>query len=381
MQQYRYHVRRSQQIKVLGRTKEAEYEYYRFANQYSGVVTYNELFHSLLLVDNMTTTSPFDNNSPSCRHYQVVNHSTTPSRVRQASLSCGPSFVLPGFMKAGTTYLFGVLTRHHPHILNALRGTGFKETGCYLPSSRREDRMDCFPFVQPSDHMLFGDGTVWYMFRRDVQELLLADNPDIKLIVCIRDPVERTVSHHRFYYRQLAYKKGSLQDINEILGIVFDRSEGNIMDWHDLAWAIVREQDATNRTLLEHSLQSSIFKGLKPKKQKRYKVYGQMIVHSLYYPAIHHWYSKIPVDNLLVVPVDTLDTRRVAVDLKMEFIRNFTGRTGTGIDDDHQHHHHHRLDASHPEDSNQSDREGSIESADKVMDNLYLLYQYNRIFR
>lgn len=363
VQQYLYHVKRSQ-IKVLGRTKRAENEYYRFANQYSGVVTYNEFYHSL---DNDNTASPFDS-SPSCRNYQVDNRSM-PSRVRQASLSCGPSFVLPGFMKAGTTYLFGVLTRH-PHILNALRGTGFKETGCYLPSSRRENHMDCFPFVEPSDQMFFGDGTVWYMFRTDVQELLLADNPGIKLVVCIRDPVERTVSHHRFYYRQLSYKKGTVQDINEILGIVFDRSEGNIMDWHDLAWAIVREQDAANRTLLIHSLQSSIFAGLKPKKQMRYKVYGQMIVHSLYFPAIHHWYSKIKRDNLLVVPVDTLDTRRVAVDLKMEFIRNFTGT------DEHPR----RLDASHSEDNDSNEREAAV-SADKVIDDLYLLHQYNRIFR
>ena len=363
VQQYLHHVKRSQ-IKVLGRTKRAEYEYYRFANQYSRVVTYNELYHSM---DKDNTASLFDS-SPSCRNYQVDNRSM-PSRVRQASLSCGPSFVLPGFMKAGTTFLFGVLTRH-PHILNALRGTGFKETGCYLPSSRRENYMDCFPFVEPSDQMLFGDGTVWYMFRRDVQELLLADNPSIKLIVCIRDPVERTVSHHRFYYRQLAYKKGTVQDINEILGIVFDRSEGNIMDWHDLAWEIVREQDATNRILLIHSLQSSIFAGLKPKKQKRYKVYGQMIVHSLYFPAIHHWYSKIKADNLLVVPVDTLDTRQVAVDLKMEFIRNFTGT------DEHPR----RLDTFQSED-NDSNEHKAARSADKVIDNLYLLHQYNRIFR
>jgi len=346
MQQYRYHLKRSQ-IKVLGRTKRAEYEYYRFANQYNGTITYNELYHS-------RSRSPFVNLS--CRNFQMTDR-LTPPQARQALLSCGPSFVLPGFMKAGTTYLFGVLTRH-PHVLNALRGVGFKETGCYLPSSRRDNRMNCFPFVEPSDHMYFGDGTVWYMFRSDVQQLLLADNPSIKLVVCIRNPVERTISHHRFYYKQLSYKNGTVQDINDILSILFDRSEGNIMDWHDLAWAIVREQDAEKRALLVHSLQSSVFAGLKPRKQKRYKVYGQMIVHSLYFPAIHHWYSKIPSDNLLVIPVDTLNTGRITLDVKMEFIRNFTG-TGDP-----------RLSR---------DRETLTSTRD--IDNLYLLYQYNRIFR
>jgi hypothetical protein len=95
-----------------------------------------------------------------------------------------------------------------------------------------------------------------------------------------------------------------------------------------------------------------------------------MIVHSLYFPAIHHWYSKIKGDNLLVVPVDTLDTRQVAVDLKMEFIRNFTGT------DEHPR----RLDTFQSED-NDSNVHKAARSADKVIDNLYLLHQYNRIFR
>jgi hypothetical protein len=55
-------------------------------------------------------------------------------------------------MKAGTTYLFDMLVKH-PQILPALRGYGFKETGCYLSDDQTPDpsRMNCFPFVESEE--------------------------------------------------------------------------------------------------------------------------------------------------------------------------------------------------------------------------------------
>lgn len=89
----------------------------------------------------------------SCSHYDVVSNRQTENReTNQAKSSCSLTFMIPGFMKAGTTFLFETLGRH-PQVLMALRGVAFKETGCYLGSqmtqSRRGQRMSCYPFVEP----------------------------------------------------------------------------------------------------------------------------------------------------------------------------------------------------------------------------------------
>jgi len=72
----------------------------------------------------------------------------------QAKRSCTLSFVVPGFMKAGTTYLFDLLSKH-PQILLALKGVVFKETGCYYTNSFNKnvsyERMNCFPFIESHD--------------------------------------------------------------------------------------------------------------------------------------------------------------------------------------------------------------------------------------
>ena len=69
----------------------------------------------------------------------------------QASLSRAPAFVIPGFMKAGTSYFYELL-RSHPLVLPAVQGVAFKETGCYTKYSNSSQkyalRMNCFPFIE-----------------------------------------------------------------------------------------------------------------------------------------------------------------------------------------------------------------------------------------
>lgn len=65
-------------------------------------------------------------------------------------MSCAPTFVIPGFMKAGTSFVYDALSKH-PQVLTALRGVVFKETGCYLPREVKPSRMDCFPFVESAE--------------------------------------------------------------------------------------------------------------------------------------------------------------------------------------------------------------------------------------
>jgi hypothetical protein len=110
-------------------------------------------------------------------HYPLDPTDTTysyPSSLKQrANLSSSLSFVIPRFMKAGTTYFYDAVSRH-PLIVKALSGVNFKESGCYLDLSSvagSDDRkqslsieeidkqlpilpkqkfklMNCFPFIE-----------------------------------------------------------------------------------------------------------------------------------------------------------------------------------------------------------------------------------------
>jgi hypothetical protein len=68
-------------------------------------------------------------------------------------MSCALSFVLPGFMKSGSSYVFDII-RNHPQVVTPVHGVIFKETGCYetpvLFQGQPDDRLQCFPFVE--DH-------------------------------------------------------------------------------------------------------------------------------------------------------------------------------------------------------------------------------------
>lgn len=92
----------------------------------------------------------------SCQPYSISyeNISSLPNRQRDRLMSqssCSPRFVIPGFMKAGSSYLYDLITSH-PRALKALRGVAFKETGCYDPHFLKTipatSRIECFPFVE-----------------------------------------------------------------------------------------------------------------------------------------------------------------------------------------------------------------------------------------
>ena len=60
------------------------------------------------------------------------------------------------------------------------------------------------PNPNPNPHPNLASGTVYYSMRREVPGVLLRDNPDVKAIFIVRDPVERTASHHRYSFKAFA---------------------------------------------------------------------------------------------------------------------------------------------------------------------------------
>lgn len=267
-------------------------------------------------------------------------------------MSCALHFVVPGFMKAGTTYMFGSLMSH-PQLLNTLRGVTFKETGCYSSQytqlkpwtggtsskavvkldangaviSEYRNRMHCFPFVESHEQMFFGDGTVWYGFHPEVRTALLRDNPQLKVLFSVRNPVHRTESQHRFSYRTLLRQHNG--DLNEIVHYLLDpaslvSSDGaSLVELRSLALSAVEDRDLVSK---QHKIDTLLKNFLKkpPRGNKKYAALNQFVKYSIYFPAVYSWMQVVPTRNIMVAPVEQLQVNRLSDPAKLEYVRNLT---------------------------------------------------------
>jgi len=266
-----------------------------------------------------------------CSHYNLSLSSSTPEQQAQASASCSPSFVMAGFMKAGTSLLFDCVTRH-PQVVHPLRGVVFKETGCYLPNSMRPrkaaDRMHCFPFIEPGQGVVTGDGTVYNAAGRDTPFRFRADNPNIKAIIVIRNPVERAKSHHRFSFQ--AFKAFGLQNLNDVVDLALMPVPGGLSEMHTLAQSAV-DSSPVNRPGIVRQLVDLYHKGVtrscdrvKPNcDAKLYHRAANVLFHSIFFCPIWHWRNVLGKENVLVVAAENFDPR----------ISSSSGEKGQQLDD------------------------------------------------
>lgn len=254
-----------------------------------------------------------------CHPYYVDGNDTLANRQR-ARMSCALTFVVPGFMKAASTYLFDSLAAH-PWVVNALRGFDYKEAGCYTPDitangSVRALRMTCYPFVEEQDQVVFGDGSIVYAPRRSVVTALLRDNPEVKVLFAVRDPIDRAMSLHRFEYS--TYKSLGISNINECLHEVFGHR--TFLVWRTLALNATRSQtfNTTMRTQFRHLLAERFYSDVQrlfrspPAKLRCYRI----VFDSLYFPQIFFWAQHVPRRNLRVVNMHKLQTSSLSTSAK-----------------------------------------------------------------
>jgi hypothetical protein len=118
-----------------------------------------------------------------------------------------PDFFVAGAPKAGTTALHAALARHPSLYMSAVKEPKFFLTDGPPPTRggpgdartylehvwRREDYEALFDPAPPGS--LRGESTPFYLYRRSAQDRIRALVPEAKLIVILRDPVERAHSN------------------------------------------------------------------------------------------------------------------------------------------------------------------------------------------
>ncbi|MDJ0519854.1 MAG: tetratricopeptide repeat protein [Trichodesmium sp. MO_231.B1] len=135
-----------------------------------------------------------------CYQQTLKSHPDFTNKYWHQEQVAHPNFIIIGTGKSGTTSLYNYLTQH-PQILPAIK----KEI--YFWSRYFDKGIDWylahFPPIPKETKFLTGEATPTYINSRHTPERLFRIFPKIKLIVILRNPVDRAVSH---YYHEVRLK-------------------------------------------------------------------------------------------------------------------------------------------------------------------------------
>ncbi len=209
--------------------------------------------------------------------------------------SCAPTIIVPGFMKAASTFLFNAISSH-PQVLPPLRGAQMKETYCYHASPLRKlmKRPWCFPYIEPGENYFNSDGTVYYATNPEVPMTLKEDNPNVKVVFAVRQPTDRFYSNYKFSFDTYG-KKGPIDDLIDIGTNQTDK------------FGILRQMtmDEKSEEEIIDAYYNSLFNGG--------GALGVLFMHSINYPAILHYRKVLGKENVMVVRSEELDVKRPTI--------------------------------------------------------------------
>ena len=128
-------------------------------------------------------------------------------------------FFIVGAPKAGTTSLYHYLNEHPEIEMSSQKEPDFfsdkaiLEQGMYY-GKNRIDTIEKYHslFENSNDQKKKGEGSVSYLFYQDVPAKIKRYNPDAKIIIMLRSPVERAFSHYLMDYR-LGLVSDAFEDI------------------------------------------------------------------------------------------------------------------------------------------------------------------------
>lgn len=125
-------------------------------------------------------------------------------RMLSASRRALPAFLIAGAQKGGTTSLYSYLIEH-PNILPA-----YRRKEIHYWDNPRHYRLGMrwyrahFPLIQTlqAASAISGEKTPNYLERPEFIQRIRQDLPEVKLILLLRNPVERTISNYYMLYKR-----------------------------------------------------------------------------------------------------------------------------------------------------------------------------------
>src|SRR4051812_46716716 len=130
-------------------------------------------------------------------------------RYPLAHYRASPDFIIIGVQKGGTSSLFEYL-KQHPNIKTSV----VKEVHYYDSDYKKGMKWyrSFFPLNEKNKKIIYGEASPYYFFHPLVPERIYKDNPNIKLILLLRDPVDRAYSHYQMERRKGREKLKSFEE-------------------------------------------------------------------------------------------------------------------------------------------------------------------------
>jgi hypothetical protein len=179
-----------------------------------------------------------------------------------------PDFLILGAQKSGTTALYAYL-RWHPEIT----GPAWKEVSYFDRHYRRGERWYRGHFPIRAGNRVVGEASPGYVFHPLAPERVRATVPDARLIVLLRDPVDRALSH---YHHEVALGREPLT-FEDAIAAEPQRTRG-------AEERLLREPDYFSHPWWDHSY----------------------LARGRYAEQLERWLAVFPRQQLLVVASDEL---------------------------------------------------------------------------
>jgi hypothetical protein len=208
-----------------------------------------------------------------------------------------PNFIIIGAQKSGTTWLYEIL-KTHPKIKMA---HDRKEVHFF---DRYFDRgikwyKERFPY---DENFLIGEATPKYIYDKEVPKRIYNNIPEVKLILSLRNPIERAYSQYKYLVQEDNYQQDFKQAIKEYPDILkrglyfeqierylnfFERNQLTIIIFEEM---ITKEEEKLNEIADFLNLdfdfdKDSIYGKANVSKVPKYKLlysFGKYIVKKLY---------------------------------------------------------------------------------------------------
>jgi hypothetical protein len=182
-----------------------------------------------------------------------------------------PDFLVIGAQKAGTTALYAYL-RWHPDIV----GPFWKEVSFFDRHWWRGEAWYRGQLPLRTEGKLVGEASPSYVFHPLAPERVFALVPDVRLVMLVREPVERTYSH---YQHEVALGREPLS-FEDALERERERLRGEVE-------RLRADPRAFSRAWWDHAY----------------------VARSLYADQLERWFEFFPREQVLVVTTEELGTR------------------------------------------------------------------------
>lgn len=121
-----------------------------------------------------------------------------------------PNFFIAGAPKCGTTAMYEYL-RVHPQVFMSREKEPhyfMQDEPVHCKVDGEEEYLDLFSAAQPSQHLAVGEASVWYLRSKVALPLIRKFNPQARILLFFRNPVEFVQSIHS----QLSFNAGRNPD-------------------------------------------------------------------------------------------------------------------------------------------------------------------------